>query len=545
MSSSANDLFDMSAVLGMINALYEMDEDEQSAMSSGTLLKQSSQLLKGLEAVQSQMESVSDLATQSAIETKLYDLRRVIDVLDEMVRLNKEDIHERKATLFKSFFDVKRDAKAILETLTSLDNKGRTKEGSDDKESAGQRPGSSRRSSFDIGFAMQDVLSMIEALGRPDDDDLESVMSPKDIKTRSMQILTSLSDVLQKLESFLANGSYDTSVTDFGAIIHVVEGHIATLRRIQKVLLAIEDSPLDEVELAIFQEYSSYGDLQQEAREVMESIYSIQFGEEPPRRAESKDYRGSGSRSRSGDEKDQKGGRDDKDDYGDDLDVKSELNYTPSRNRFSDDVDLSMIAATDFGFDFGAVMGMLHELGAHDDDDDDDGAMSMMSPSDVRQQSTTMAKSIEQVIETISPSMRGRRGLGMASSESIKSEDSKRSSSYPDRVIEEALFDLQHVLDILQQLINCDDNDDDGAAMTRSDSFKNLKGQVKQVIQRVVSLGSVGMGSHNSSRKMRQDESRQSKDGGDDEGGADEKELGRGQEDKDGYIMPSQWADLK
>jgi hypothetical protein len=434
----------------MINALYEMEDDEQSQISPGMLMRQSSQLLKGLEAVQGQLESVSDLDTKSLLGTKIYDLRRVIDILDEMVRLNQEEVKEREQSLYKSFFDVKRDAKAILETLTHLDSKGRERE--EDK-STGRRPSNS---AFDIGLVLQDVLGMIEALGRPDDDDLESVMSPKDIKSRSLGVLTGLSSVLVKLEAFLESGAYAANVTGFGTIIGTLEGHITTLRRITKVLRSIRDSPLDEVEMAVFQEYGSYGDLQQDAREVMESIYAIQFGDDPkllsPRKAESKSSDAADAKAYYDglEGKEGKEGKDGRDFPRDEFDVKSGLNYSASyEHRFNEDdfivantFDSGGGAMMDFGFDFGAVMGMLHDLGADEDDDQD----TTLSPQDVRKQGVTMAKGIEQVLETISPSMRGRRS-GMrsnGSNDSLNTEESKR-SIYKDQVIEDAIFDLKKV----------------------------------------------------------------------------------------------------
>ena len=523
--STTNDLFDMSAVIGMISALHEMDEDEQSVMSHGTMIQQSTRLLKGLEQVQIQLESVSDLDTKSMIETKFYGLRRVIDILNELVRLNQEDIQEREHTLFELFYEVKRDAKAILETLKILDSKGRAKDGA--KAEGRNNP---LRSSFDIGFGLQDVLEMIEALGRPDEEDMESVMAPKDIKSRSIQVLTGLSNVLRKLETFLETGSYDASVTELRDVIRTVEGHVATLHRIVRVLMAIRDSPLDEVELAIFQEYSSYADLQQDARQVMESIHAIQFGADPqtlPRRAESKtnddDDNNDFGRKRSYDGKDYS--RDEMDaksgiGVGVELDVGSAFNAN----------DIAALTG-EFGFDFGAVMGMLHELGAEEDD------VRPLSPTEVREQGSTMAKGIHQVIEQITPSLR-RRGLGVDSIESLHSEHSRSVATYSEKVIEEALFDLKQVLDIVEQLINCDD---DELVMNRSGSFTNIKDQVKQVLQHVSSLGSLGHGSTAALPKMQQDE-RQHKS---------LKEVGKkgegvvGKEDKNGYLMPSEWADFK
>ena len=105
------------------------------------------------------------------------------------------------------------------------------------------------------------------------------------------------------------------------------------------------------------------------------------------------------------------------------------------------------------------------------------------------------------------------------------------------------------MLDILEELINCDD-DDDELTLTRSDSFRQITDQVKQVIQRVVSLGSV------EAIKVSPLTSHKDKNGGqmkgpweDDESEGGAKGLGAGAgagaEDKDGYMLPSEWADFK
>ena len=67
--------------------------------------------------------------------------------------------------------------------------------------------------------------------------------------------------------------------------------------------------------------------------------------------------------------------------------------------------------------------------------------------------------------------------------------------------LEDTLCDLKRVLDLLQQLINCDDIDEAQELMSlkSNNSFGSVKNEVKGLLSRVASLGSLPKHNNNNS----------------------------------------------
>jgi hypothetical protein len=279
--------FSMQGVVSMIAALYELEEEDQEStgMSPGMLVKRSSELAKGLEVVKTEiasfdaeMETADDASEMAAA---VYDLNRVIGMLQDLSHLDREDVKKREKELMKSFHDIKRDIKDILESLNSLektkDGKIRTKSRrsrQSDREEMKQEP-----RTFDIRVDLDDVLAMITALGiaEDDEDDAESILTPKDIKARSQKLAQLLPGVLARLETFLETSSYSGAASEAYGVTELIESHVVVLKRILDVVDAVCGArDANEVELAVYRTYNSFQGLQREAREVLTSIYSIQ-----------------------------------------------------------------------------------------------------------------------------------------------------------------------------------------------------------------------------------------------------------------------------
>ena len=280
--------FSMQGVVSMIAALYELEEEDQESstgMSPGMLVKRSSELAKGLEVVKSEIASMDDnmetADDASEMAAAVYDLNRVIGMLQDLSHLDREDVKKREKELMKSFHDIKRDIKDILESLNSLektkDGKIRTKSRrsrQSDREEMKQE-----QRTFDIRVDLDDVLAMITALGiaEDDEDEAESILTPKDIKARSQKLAQLLPGVLARLETFLETSSYSGAASEAYGVTELIECHVVVLKRILDVVDAVCGArDANEVELAVYRTYNSFQGLQREAREVLTSIYSIQ-----------------------------------------------------------------------------------------------------------------------------------------------------------------------------------------------------------------------------------------------------------------------------
>ena len=275
--------FSMAGVLSMIAALYDMDEEdgESTAMTPGTLVQRSSFLVKGLELVKAEIASF-DADMETAEDTRemtnaVYDLNRVIGMLQNLSQLDQEDVKSREKDLLKSFFDIKREVKDILESLNSLEKTSSGKVRSRSRRSQQSEQDTPKRT-FDIKVDLNDVLAMITALGiAEEDDDAESMLTTKDITARSQKMSLLLPGVLNKLESFLETSSYSGAGSEAFGVTELIERHVETLRRIVGVVDAVcEAREANEVELAVYRAYNSFQELQRDARSVLSSIYSIQ-----------------------------------------------------------------------------------------------------------------------------------------------------------------------------------------------------------------------------------------------------------------------------
>ena len=350
--------FDMSLVMSMIDDLYELEEQDLVGeyCTAEMMRRQGNKLLGGLDEIKTSLMTPPRLAASQTdkimMENKVYDLNRVIEMLADLMKVDECDVREREMEMFSV---AKKEAKLVLDSLKELNAtlwSGTTQQ---DKKKEPKR-----KDSVDIGFNLEDVLSMIEALGQSSEDDVddEVMLSAKEMKKRSSVMLQRLPSVSGKLDDFLKTTVSDTSIA---GVIRTVEDHVGVLKRVIGVLEAVQSSPDDEVDFAVYQHYGAFQDIQREARDVLESIYSIQFGEDvstslqsssKPQRKEAKRSGSKGSKSNDDDD-------DNAMDYPSAKDSDSDYKASPQGNNM-----FAHNTTTQLGsFDLSMVMSMLIDLG--------------------------------------------------------------------------------------------------------------------------------------------------------------------------------------
>ena len=352
--------FDMAWAISMIEDLYELEKEdlEGEYCTAEMMIRQGKKLLGGLDEIKTALLSRSNSEAdidKTMVENKVFDLNRVMEMFVDLAKVDESDIRERELEMFAA---AKRETKIVLDSLKELNENGWFNM---TKTTTKQQRGST----FDIGCNLEDVISMLNALGSSNLDDLDNdtMLSAKEMKRRSALMLVRLPDVLKKLDDFLMAANNGTSNVE---LIQNVEDHVIVLKRVIGVLEAVQNSHDDEVDFAIYQLYGAFQDIEREARSVLESIYTIQFGEDAPRshqaspKSQRKEMKGSGSK-----------------DSPHDNDYDSDVDYPSAKDVDSDSKESSRKAQNNsvvphapiqFGtFDLSIVMAMLIDLGEDED----------------------------------------------------------------------------------------------------------------------------------------------------------------------------------
>ena len=348
--------FDMASAISMIEDLYELEKEdlEGEYCTAEMMIRQGKKLLGGLDEIKTALLSRSNSEAdidKTMVENKVFDLNRVMEMFIDLAKVDESDIRGHELEMFAA---AKRETKIVLDSLKELNENGWFNLTKTKKQQRG--------STFNIGCNLEDVVSMLEALGSSnlDDMDNDTMLSAKEMKRRSALMLVRLPDVLKKLDNFLMAANNGTSNVE---VIQSVEEYVVVLKRVIGVLEAVQSSHDDEVDFAVYQLYGAFQDIEREARSVLESIYTIQFGEDAPRshqaspKSQRKEMKGSGS-------KDSPHGND----YDSDVDYPSAKEGGDSdakeSSRMAQNNPVVPHAPIQFGtFDLSIVMAMLIDLG--------------------------------------------------------------------------------------------------------------------------------------------------------------------------------------
>lgn len=515
----SDSLFDMNLVLSMMDDLYQLDEEDLIGehCTAEMMLRRSSKLVGGLDEIKTSLltprQSSKNHDNNEMVENKVLDLDRVIGMLAELMKVDESDVRERE---FEKFSAAKKEVKIVLDSLKELND--------NDWFSTTKTKKQQRGVTFDIGFKLEDVVSMLEALGRSselDDLDNDTILSAKEMKSRSAVMLYRLPNVLRKLDDFLNATDNDTTA----GVVDSVEGHVVVLKRVIGVFEAVQNSPDDEVDFAVYQLYGSFQDIQREAREVLESIYSIQFGEDAPSSYHSspkslrKESKGSGNKDHHPDD-------DDPIDYPSAKDGDSD--YKESSRMPQHSIATNHAPSQFDFFDMSMVMSMLMDLG----EDEENGGQEVENVDMIHHQSSALVRYhhhfvfaqhithstyttnqynnqslyVDPLLTTLYIPNSGLQqvyGELTRSSSAVEGEhlehdldpdakgDIRKSDS--DMELDDTLCDLKRVLDLLQELIDCDDIEEAHEVMTlkSNSSFSSIKNEVKGLLSKVASLGNL------------------------------------------------------